>query len=1190
MIHHSRIEITLRLAFLLVILLMPSSALAQGERGTLNGIVTDANGAVVPNAEVIALNLATNVETKTMTTDSGVYRLPYLPLGLYKITVKASGFQTSIIENVNLHVAQTLTVDFKLQPGQISDQVTVTAAPLIETGTAEIGRYVTKTEFDTWPIPIGDGHRQIQQFIFTSLPGSVGNTFQGSINGGQFYSHEILIEGIPLGRMDLQGGSNNEFSPSAEAVSEFKLQTGTIGAQYGGGQTSVANFAIKSGTNDLHGSAFTYIQNDVFNANSLSNKAVGRPRPPFKLFNWGYAFSGPAYIPRVYNGRNKTFWFTNLESTRQRNFTSTSFSTLPVKDFKQGNFSRLFDPNFTGNPNSGRQIGTDALGRPIIFGQIYDPRTTRVVNGQAVRDPFPGNIIPQTMWSPVSKKILELAPITDPIIDRMLNNIPALSSCCPVFDERIAGFKVDHHFNEKHRMSAYYNHHYRLRNNSPTGRWGNPPGTPTGVYQIQYTPGRMVRIAEDWTISNNVLNHFAIGYNRFGNANESVFVDQGWPEKIGLQNVAPTHFPTLVFGGQPHQGGGIGAGGRLGSGNRGAGYNGSTIIMDDLTIIRGAHNFKTGFELRKYYYNLRNKSGSGDFNFQPIQTELPGFASQTGHSFASFLLGAVNSASRGIAGANFGYRVTQPGFYFMDDWKVNQKLTLNLGLRWEIISPYTEVAGRMSVIDLTKPNPGAGNRPGALVFAEDLGIKSFQNTYWRMISPRFGFAYAINPKLVVRGGYGINNIPFINNGFSFPGTLGYSGSIAVNSNTVVLQNPRDPVMFLHDRFPDFRGVLPNKDLTLANNLSYQYMPPDSNRVGYTQNYNLGFQYELPAKFVLEASYIGNKGTRLEANGLDELNQLPVSALAFGDKLLDRLSAHPGLVPVPYPGFNGTVAQALRPFPQFASLTSVFAPYGTSHYDSLQIQLTRHLTEGLAVLAAYTWSKAIFIGSESAIDSAGAQDVYNRRAERTITSFSIPQIFKLTWIYDLPFGKGKRFNFEGIQNPVARGFLNHVLGGWTLTAIHNYRSGDPLSITGGGASTVLFNGTVRPDLVAGQPIILNSGAGVDISGRGDRYLNPAAFAPVPMTGSNVPLRLGSLPVRLSNIRGPHRSGEDFGLRKSFAITEQSRLEFRFDFFSALNRGSRLRGNPVTNISDIANFGKILGGGSTRSVQFEGRITF
>lgn len=1179
---------------LLLVSLFSVSARAQGERGSLSGIVTDPTGAVVPGAEVTATNKETNIETKTTTTDAGVYRIPYLPLGTYKVTVKATGFQTTITDNITLRVAQSLNIDIKLQAGQLSDTVNVSADQvLLESGTAEIGRYVTKKEFDTWPVAVGDGQRQIQTFIFSSLPGTVGGTFQGSINGGQNYSHEILIEGIPLGRFDLQGGSNNEFSPSAESVSEFKMQTGTVSAQYGGGQTAIANFAIKSGTNDFHGSGFGYIQNDALRANSFNNKSFGRnasgqevrPRPPFKLHNYGYAFSGPVWVPKVYNGRNKTFFFNSLEVTRVRDFVSTSFTTLPVAAFKRGDFSKLLDPNFTNDARSGKQVvvnnvpQVDALGRPVIFGQLYDPRTTRTVNGAVVRDPFANNIIPQSMWSSVSNNILSKVGITDPIIDRMLNNFPAIAACCPVFDQRIYAIKADHNINEKHKISGYYNHTYRLRNNSPGGRWGEPPERPTGVYQLQYTPGRMVRMAYDWTISSSILNHVAIGYNRFGNLNQSVFIDQDWPSQIGLQNVPGTHFPTLSFSGAPYQGGGIGAGGRLGSANRGGSYNGSTILMDDLTIIKGSHNYKAGFEMRKYYYNFRNRSGSGDFSFSPLQTELPGFSQQTGHSFASFLLGAVSSASRGVAVANFGYRVTQPAFYFMDDWKITQKLTLNLGLRWEMNGGYNEVAGRISAIDLTKANPGAGNRPGALVFADEQGRKGFQDWYLKMVSPRLGFAYAMTNKLVIRGGYGINSNPFIAN-FQTPGNFGYNGTIAVNSITVPLRNPQDPVMYLQDRFPDFPGALPNRNPALQNNQGIGYIAPNSNRVGYVQNYNLGVQYQLPASFVLEVGYLGNKGTRLESDGLDNLNQLPLSALQFGDRLFQQLSDNPGLVPLPYAGFNGTVAQALRPYPQYGNISQIFANFGVSNYNSMQVQLTRHLTKGLSVLGAYTWSKAIFVGTDSSIDASGSQNVFDRRLERTITSFNIPHFLKVTWIYELPFGKGKKW--------LSSGPLSHVLGGWTMTGIHNYRAGDPLSISGAGPRTILFNGTVRPDWIASVDAKLDTDAQVRTDGTGARYLNPAAFKLAPLTGNNVPLRLGTAPPRLPNVRGPAVFSEDFGLKKSFAFTETRNFEIRFDFFNAFNRAGR--GNPVTDITNPL-FGRIIGARfGPRNIQAEARFTF
>ena len=1172
----------MRLRFAFMFLCLAAFVFGQGERGTFNGTVTDPTGAIVPGATVKAVNTATNIETEVKTTSAGVFRMPYLPPGTYKITASATGFKSSVRENVILSVAQTLTLDFALEVGQVVDQVTVSSdPPLLETGTAEIGQYVSKKEFDTWPITVGDGRRQIQQFIFTSLPGTVGGTFEGSINGGQFYSHEILIEGISLGRMDLQGGSNNEFSPSADSVSEFKLQSGLVGAQYGGGATSVANFVTKSGGNALHGSGYLYLQNDVLRANGYNANAGNIKRQPFKQANFGETVGGPVYLPKIYDGRNRTFFFHNLERTRLRNFASTAFSTLPTVDYKRGDFSRLYSSAFTGNAGSGTNIGTDANGQPVRFGAIYDPATSTNVGGRWTRSPFPGNLVPQARWDPVSRKILDLAPITDPTVDTMLNNIPAFSSGSPVFDEKMLTLKGDHQVSASHRFSGLFNRNFRARNNSPGGRWGLPPGTPTGVYQFQVTPGTLARLAYDWTVKPTVLNHIAVGYNRFGNLNQSVFVDQGWPGKIGLQNVPETHFPALQFSGQTYQGGGIGAGGRLGSQLAGGSYNGSTIVQDDLTIIRGKHNFKMGFEQRRYYYNSRGRgSESGIFNFSPNQTAQPGFNTQTGHSFASFLLGSVATANRNVNASYFGHRWRSTGFYFMDDWKTSRKLTLNIGLRWETIGGLLEVGNRQSALDFRAPNARAGNLPGALVFLEDLGRSSFQNRYWWQLSPKFGFAYAWSQKIILRGGYGINNTPPISNGFGFGGTNGYNGSINVNSNTVALRFTEDQAMRLSDRFPDFRGTLPNKDATLSNAQGINYIAPDSNRLAYTQNWNFGIQYELPKFFVLEVNYVGSKGTRLELNGLDDLNALPTTLLSRGQVLTDQWSAASG-VPLPFPGFTGTVAQALKPYPQFTGIGQQFANFGTSMYNSMQVQLTRHFRNGLAILGAYTWSKAVGF-NDSAIDAETGADTFNRGLERSITRYHIPHFVKMTWIYELPIGPNKLLNVPGVAGK--------ILGGWQVTGNHQLRSGDPLSIGGGGISNPF--GAARLDLVPGQPIVINSNAPISFRGftGGVPYLNRAAFAlpPVHPGGRNVVQRLGTLGPMLPNIRGPHQIGEDLGIWKVFQIHESRTLEIRGVFQNPFNRVGR--GNPVTDWSNPF-FGQILGqqrGG--RNIELSARVTF
>lgn len=1169
---------------LLVVCALTAAILSgQGERGTFNGTVTDSSGALLPGATVKATNIGTNVETVAVTTSAGVYRLPYLPPGPYRFNVSAPGFKTLVRDNVTLSVAQTLTVDFTMEVGNVTDQITVTAeTPLLETGSAEIGSYVTEKEFDTWPITVGDGRRQIQQFIFTSLPGTVGGTFQGSINGGQYYSHEILIDGLPLGRMDLQGGSNNEFSPSAESVSEFKLQTGTVSAQYSGGQTAIANFVTKSGTNELHGSAYYYNQNDALRANGFNNNAAGIPRQPFKQHNYGFSAGGPVVIPKVYDGRNRSFWYTNWERTKQKNYTSTSFSTLPTTDFKRGDFSRLLNPAFTGNSRSGTQLGTDALGRPVIFGALYNPATAREVNGQWVRDPYPNNVIPQSQWATVSRNIMSTFGITDPAFDTMLRNIPALGACCPVFDEKMWTLKGDQIFNEAFRMSATFNRNWRQRNNSPGGRWGDPPGTPTGVYQLQNTPGTLGRVAFDWTVTPTILNHFAIGYNRFGNLNQSVFVDQGLAAAVGFQNLPGTHFPALQFSGQPFQGGGIGAGGRLGSTNAGGSFNGSTIFGDDLTIVRGAHNFKIGFDHRRYYFNVQGRGNeSGTFNFSPDSTALPGFINETGHSFASFLVGAAQSTNRDVIASFFGRRWRSLGFYFQDDWKTTRKLTLNLGFRWEIIGGLHEVAGRMAQFNPTKPNPAAGGIPGAVDFADELGVTTFMNKNWAQLSPKFGFAYQFNNWLVMRGGYGINNMPPINNGFGGPSTIGYNGSIAVNASNTSQRFAEDPVFYLDQPYPSFQATLPNRNPSIANGQGITFVGEDHNQMPYTQNWNLGFQVALPGATVAEINYIGNKGTNLPVTGFSQLNALPVSTLAVGNILTQPWSPATG-IPQPYPGFSGQVQQALRPFPQYTSITQPYYNFGNSSYNALQAQLTRHFRGGFQYLLAYTWSKSLGYGSDSSIDGFTPVDQFNRALDRTITSYHIPHFFKATWILELPIGQDRAINLGRIGNT--------LIGGWQLSGIHNIRSGDALSISTSGFNNPF--GAVYPDYVDGQPIVINSDAPIAFRGfsGGVPYLNRQAFTnpPVHAGGRNIVTRPGTVGPVLPNVRGPMYFTFDASLQKIFRFGERAAFELRATALNALNRAGR--GNPITNIQD-PNFGQITGqqfGG--RQVEVAARIEF
>ncbi|HYY72660.1 MAG TPA: TonB-dependent receptor [Candidatus Bathyarchaeia archaeon] len=1178
---------------------------AQGPVGTINGTILDATGAVVPGATVVATNVATGVESKTTSTTAGAYTLPYLPAGTYTIRVSASSFRTSTAENVILRVAQDLTVNIALQIGQVNEQVTVSdQPPLIDAGTAEIGRYISIEEYKSWPILVDDGQRQIQSFIFSSLPGTTGDTFQGSINGGQEYSHEILIEGIPIGRSDLSGGNNNEFSPSAEAVSEFKLQTGTISAQYNGGQTAVANFNIKSGTNNLHGSAFYYNQNEFFNANNLEN--AGNKKSKHREDNYGYSVGGPVYIPKVYNGRHKTFFFTNFEKTKENNLVfSGSRTTLAPVAFKQGDFSRLLDPNYTGNPLSGTQVSTcapidpttgkgspcfDALGRPVIFGQIYDPSTTRTVNGSVVRDPFPGNIIPDTAWDPVAKNVIQNVGIVDPLFDTMTRNTPKIGTCCPFFQLHIFGVKLDHEITQKHKISGYYNRSYRDRNNNGSARYLPIPGPPTSSWQEQKTPGNMVRLALSSTLTPTLMNRVAAGYNRFRNENGAPpeTLNQDWATKIGMSNLPGTMFPVFRFSGASYQGGTIG---RMGVGFTDDAPNGSYIYTDDLTWIRGKHSFRFGYQYSRYFYNDKSLSDAGSFTFGPRATDLPGFADSTGHSFASFLLGGVQSANHVITPFSQGFRQPQHAFYAADDWKLTPKLTVNAGLRWEIIPPFFEVTGRMSEISLSTPNPGANGRPGALVFAN--GGSRFNDTYWKEFGPRLGLAYQVNNKLAVRAGYAMTNTPPIRNDWGYGGfTLGFNGQVNVAQGTSPTGFVDDPSIYLSQPYPSLQGSLPNTDPAQLNyDGPWTTTARNANRPGYVQNYSLTVQYLLPQQTVLEVAFVGNKGTRLwgGVGSFSEFDGLPASRLSLGDVLIDSVANNPQYLPYASFPTDRSVAQALRPFPQYLGVEEAFPYNQSSNYNSLQITATRHLTKGLGFLAAYTFSKAIgYVDGNGPGAAAGCgcadqgiQDFFNPRLERSVTGFNHPQDFKLTWVYESPVGKGNRFDLK---------WGNWIVGGWQLSAVHNYGSGDAINIVDGSLTIPDgFAPGIRPDIVPGQPLTLGGApTNVQVS-TGTPYLNPAAFASVPHTANGVPLRVGTAPRFLPNVRGPHSMSEIFRMNKKFPITKREGTFFGIGMTmtNPFKRIDRFIG--TADVSDSA-FGQVFAGGGGRTIQLDGRIEF
>ncbi len=1160
----SQLSVNRQCIRLLLAVVMTGSALwAQAERGAITGTVTDASGAAVPGAEITVTNLDTNVRSSTTSTGAGTYRVANVPPGTYNVACAKEGFKQALIDNVRVTVSGTINVDIPLEIGAASQSVTVGAqAEQLQTR-AEINTDVSPKEFETWPVIIDTDQRQPSSFVFNSLPGTTGGTFTGAINGGQTFGFEVLVDGIAIERNYL-AGAPVELTPSAESVSEFSLVTGNIGANYAGAGSAVLNFSVKSGGNTFHGTAYEFNGNGLFKSNGATGNAFGYGKGRYNQNNFGGAVSGPIR-------KNKTFFFATYEGTQTRDFSPGNYTTLPELPWRTGNFSDQLGP----------QEGTDALGRPVYSGELFDPTTTRTVNGQLVRDPFTFggklNEIDPSRFSAVSKNILPLIP--NPILPDVINNYILISGNGRSHMNQYSG-KVDHQFNEKHRMSGYYLWGKRPYDIAYAGGFFKDLNSPLNRDHTEVDTERLVRWSEDWTITPTTLNHVGFGWNSIATPQIPISDGQGWPQKIGLAGVDPkAHFPYINFNGtngiplQP-----------FGDGSYGGPTSGSWIVKDDFTMIRGKHSYQMGFEFHHYRYGsgpLSNQSGS--FNFDQVSTQLPNFG-DTGNQFASFLLGAVHTANLTVAQKSAEFLNNYPSLFFQDEIKLTRKLTITTGLRWEIPRPRYEAHNYTAGFDPNEPNPGADSFHGALVFLADKHRHSFQGTYYKEFAPNLGIAYLVTPKTVVRTSYAITYNPPIANGYGYAESYGLQSFLDLNRTSV--SNGYDPVLYWDNGMPAAPSVqLPNKDPTQVNGSGISYTLPNSIRQGYLQHWNFGIQRELWNQTMIQVDYVGVHGTRLPSGspaGNCHLpclfNMTPASYLSLGDTLRDDINNHPE-IPRPYPDFQGTVNQALRPYPQYTGIALTGYNVGSSSYNALQIQLRKRPTKGgLGFIVAYTFNKMLSNVGDGAGYNYNYEDFNNRKIEKSITTFSYPHDLKITSIWELPVGKGRHFLNRG-------GVLDKIVGGWTLTAIQRYRSGDPLQFVDGNFDpSVIFTDAIRPDRVIGVPVYQKSG-GYDLA-NGTTWINPQAFTSVPSSPGGVPLRLGNAP-RVLAIYGPWQPSELAGLLKVFPIRENFTFELRADAENIFNRTTR--GDPVTDLSS-PQFGKVLNVYGQRKFQFSGRIRF
>jgi hypothetical protein len=1188
-------------ATLVVLLSMSCLLWGQVDRGSITGTVTDATGAVIPGAEVRASNVDTGVETAAITNDVGIYRLLNVPVGTYRVLVSMPGFKTYERTDFRLAVAQTALLNVSLQVGEMSDTITISAnSELLNAANPLVATTMQSHIITDLPLSFSGG-RAVESFAYAVTPAVEGNNWTSFMAGGQSFSKEVLIDGVSA-TSHIQGHIG-ESSPTMEAVEEFKVQTGGMSAEYGRTSGGVFNFALKSGTNRFSGSVFYYARNEALNANTWMNNwnlARNPDDPRFKRavdrqHVYGTSAGGPVVIPGVYNGRDRTFVFGAYEKYEQERLVLGPLNrTVPIPEFLDGDFSKLL---------TGVQVGTDALGRPVFAGQIFDPATMRrTPEGQWVSDPFPGNLIPRERISQVSSRIIDIyrASYRPMAPDRLINNSATTQYNDPWFHQSQLTMKADHAFSENNKLSGSFIWTQRPRVLREGGGIWDPlageTGGPLAMSRLQEVGSRRVTVSDGWTIRPNLINTLTLTYNRYRNPSTAMSEGGDWPQKLGLTGTSASQFPSIGFGSAVN---GIGTN-QIGYNKYDDGIGATFVVSEAINWIRGSHSLKFGGEFWHMMFNSYPTIGDNlGFGFSNVTTGIPGmgFSNRIGFGFASFLLGEVNSASRWVP-SSFYTRRNYGALYLQDDFRVSRNLTLNLGIRWEQTRPLVEKNNRWSNFNPDIMNKTLGV-PGALEFASP-EKRSFEGKpEWTSFSPRLGFAYRLTDRAVLRSSYGIFYSPIsMQYWFGIPyGNFGAKGFVGVDNMGTTGNIPR----FGWDNGYPGNYVAPTQN---PDYLEWGMVAIDENALkpGYTQNYDMSVQYSFTSNDMLEVTFMGNDGRRLHDGGLRR-NQ-PQRSVWEDPKMnpqawiWDEASAQAAGVPFPYAGFEGQAGFAITPFPQVANtwgpLYYVESPLGSSSYRSLQFAYTRRLSAGMGANVSYNFSKAKgnsetgFQETWSATGASdwyryapGVQDVHNlKEAADTVTSFDQTHIFKGVATYELPFGRNRKWMVGG--NPV----VDAILGGWNTSLIFRYSTGFPLGI----ATNVWYPGwpgAVYADVAPNADFSIKwDKKGFDPgnpASAGNMYFDPSIFS------NPTNNKLGNGKRVYDELRSFGGVKEDIGIMKYWGLGEAARLQFRVELLNAFNRHTFE--DPIISLGNTAGFGKVMSAaGAPRTVQLGLRINW
>jgi len=1113
-----------------------SPLFSQSFTGAILGTIRDTTGGVIPTAAVVIVNTGTNLRTEVHSDEHGYYIAPLLQPGSYRVEVSSSGFKKYVQEGIILQVNQQARVDVALAVGEVTESVMVSAdAVTLETTTSGIGKVVDNRRIVDLPLNTRNVYSLV--FLTPGLAGTVGNNYgdmRYSVNGARVRTMDTLIDGVTATHATVTGGSGISVFPSVDAIEEFKVMGSNYPAEFGRSQGNVLNVIFKSGTNQIHGSAYEFLRNSVLDSNNFFDNRIGRKLSSFKRSQFGGTISGPIKS-------DKTFFMGAYEGLRSNNFANRVF-TVPTELERRGDFTRTFAAN-------GQQI------------RVFDPFSTRPnPAGGFIRDQFPNNTIPASRFDPVAVNVIKFYPqsntVGNPVTNQ--NNYSQSGTARQNLDQ--FDVRADHNISPTQKFFARYSH--RTYENDPLISFPQDLTVAEGrVIEQDRVRGAVADYTN--TLSPNTILTVRLGFAR----TLYVFDNQALgflPSSLGLPASIDAAVDRQMF---PS----FGASNFVGLGGNDHRWNAfmSYTALANLTKIQGAHTWKAGFEGRLMRVNVWEARSSGSFSFGAGMTQgpNPNQASATaGFSMASFLLGSGSGGNliqnwKNVASQNFYL-----AGYIQDDWRVTRKLTLNLGLRYDIETPRTERYNRMNYFDPFAPSPLARRVPqypnlrGGVVFVGVDGNSRHQFDWDRNNwAPRLGLAYQATPKTVLRAAYGhfFGASPHMAHG-----TVGPFGFRTENPWVTSLDGIT-PFNLLRNPYPQgFRpspgaaeGLLTQAGANLQGVLRDTVTP-------YTMQWNLNIQRELPSGTVLEVAYVANRGLQLSRSapegGMD-LNQLDPALMSLGSQLNQ-------LVDNPFFGIvnNGVLisqrisrAQSLRPFPQFTTVTPMSISGASSTYHSLQATATKRFSHGLQFEGSYTWSKNIDEGDSH-------QDSYNTRADRSLTSIDLAHRFVMSFIYELPFGRGRRYG-----SSVARS-LDFLLGGWQVNGISSFQSGTPLGLSASNTAGI-FAVSTRPN---------SNGRSGKLSGpvhdRLNRYFDTSVYS------QPTAFNFGNLSPRLPDIRNDGLRNFDISLFKDFRPKEWFRVQFRGEFLNAFN--TPRFGGPNTNVTSSA-FGVIASqANAPRQIQF------